>query len=211
MRKRTLILAMSLGLGLAILNAAAQDKKTDASAPSAATASAAVQWQIDPVHSSVLFRIKHLDAAYFYGRFNEVSGNILLDEAQPEKSSLDIQVAANSVDTHSAKRDQHLKSPDFFNAAEFPTIAFKSKSVKKVGENRYQAEGDFTLLGVTKLLTVEFEKTGQSKDARGTERVGAETTFTIKRSDHGMTFMADGLSDEVRITVSLEAVRGKAK
>ena len=92
-----------------------------------ATAQGADSYKVDNVHSTVIFRIKHLDSSYAYGRFNEVSGTFALEEADPTKGSLDFQVAADSIDTNNAKRDQHLKGPDYFNAKQFPTITFKSK------------------------------------------------------------------------------------
>jgi polyisoprenoid-binding protein YceI len=164
-------------------------------------------YQVDPIHSSVLFRIKHMDLAYVYGRFNDVSGTVVFDPAQPEKSSFDVTVLAKSVDTGNEKRDQHLRSPDFFNAIEYPELKFKSKSVRKTGENAYEVEGDFSLHGVTRPLKFEFTHTGSGKGPQGGQRVGGETTFEVGRSDHGMTFMPDALSDEVKVIISMEAVR----
>jgi polyisoprenoid-binding protein YceI len=162
---------------------------------------------VDSVHSSVIFRIKHLSASYFYGRFNDVSGNISFNEGDPSKSSFDVQVKADSVDTKNGGRDKHLKSPDFFNVKQYPTITFKSKQVKKTGDQQYEVTGDFTLHGVTKPLTVKVEHTGTGKGMKGEQRAGFETTFTIKRSEFEMSFMLDGLGDDVQITVSLEGVK----
>jgi len=200
LRNTCLFTLLVLVLGTLMVQVPAQEKKEEAPSPAAA-------YKVDPVHSSILFRIKHLDVAYFYGRFNEVEGTVALDENQPEKSSLDIRVVAESVDTHNEKRNTHLKSPDFLNVVEFPSIAFESKSIRKKAGDTYVAEGDFTLHGITHPLSIEFEKTGEGKDPWGGFRVGGHTTFTIKRSDYGITFMPDGLSDEVEITISLEAVR----
>jgi polyisoprenoid-binding protein YceI len=166
----------------------------------------AAEYKVDNVHSSVVFRIKHLGVSYFYGRFNDVSGKVVFNQAEPDKSEFDIIVKSGSVDTNNEKRDQHLKSPDFFNARQYPEISFKSKSVKATDEGKYEVTGDLTLHGVTKSLTITAEHVGSGKDRGGAERIGFETTFTIKRTDFDMGYMApDALGDEVRLTVSLGA------
>ncbi len=124
----------------------------------------------------------------------------------PSKSSVELTVPVESVDTHFDKRNQHLKSPDFFNAKQFPTLTFKSTKVEGSG-NTYKVSGDLTLHGVTKPITVEFKKGAEGKGMEGEIRGGGETRFTIKRSDFGMTFMAGALGDDVNIIVSLEGVK----
>lgn len=166
-------------------------------------AAAADNYEADPVHSSVVFRIKHVDVAYFWGRFNGIKGNFMLDAEKPENSALQFQVEVKAIDTGNAKRDEHLRSPDFFNAAQFPTISFKSTSVKKAGD-RYEVTGDLTMLGVTKPLTVSLEKTGEADTKQMGHRMGFETTFTLKRSEWGMTKFMEMLGDEVKMVVSVE-------
>ena len=176
-------------------------------APRAATTeapAAASTWNIDPVHSSCIFRCKHFNTANFYGRIDKMTGTISFDEANPESSSLNVDVATDSVNTGADKRNGHLKSGDFLSASEFPKATFKSKSFKKAGENTFDVKGDFTLRGVTKEITVKLEKTGQGKGQMG-EIIGFETTFTIDRLDYGVKFMPDALGHEVRLTISLEA------
>jgi polyisoprenoid-binding protein YceI len=163
-------------------------------------------FKIDPVHSSIGFSIKHLGVSDFYGRFNDVSGQVVFDKADPSKSSVEVTIPVESIDTHNEKRDQHLKSPDFFNAKQFPMIVFKSKSVEGTGGN-YKAIGDLTLHGVTKPLTLEIKRGPDGKGMEGEIRGGGETRFTIKRSDFGMNFMQGGLGDEVTILLSLEGVK----
>ena len=119
----------------------------------------------------------------------------------------EIQVNSQNVDTAVEKRDNHLRSPDFFNAAEYPAIHFKSTSVKKAGPDNYVIAGDLTLLGKTRPITVKARQTGEGKDPWGNYRRGFETVFTIKRSEFGMNFMMGGVSDEVQLTVSVEGVR----
>src|SRR5438067_9388934 len=129
----------------------------------AAAASAAETYKLDPVHSSVLFKAKHLNVADFYGRFNDFTGTVTFDNANPSNSSVNLEVKVESLDTHEPKRDQHLKSPDFFNAKQFPVITFKSTKVEKGSADSYKVTGDFTLHGVMKPVTIEFKKTGEGK------------------------------------------------
>jgi len=164
-------------------------------------------YKLDPVHTSIIFRVKHLGTAFAYGRINGPSGSFVFDESAPSKSTIEIQAEAKNVDTAVEKRDNHLRSPDFFNAGEHPLVSFKSKSVKKLSENTYEVSGDFTLLGKTRPITVEVQATGGGKDPWGNFRRGFETSFSIKRSDYGMGFMIGGVSDEVNLTVSVEGIR----
>ncbi|HEY5741451.1 MAG TPA: YceI family protein [Terrimicrobiaceae bacterium] len=145
-------------------------------------------FKIDPVHSSIVFSVTHLGVSNFYGRFNDVSGTVVLDKADPSKSSFDLTIPVESIDTHNEKRDQHLKSPDFFNAKQFPVMIFKSKKVIGSGD-WFVVTGDFALHGVTKPLTMEVKIVGEGKGMEGEIRAGGEARFTIKRSDHGMNFM----------------------
>lgn len=169
---------------------------------------AAETYKLDPGHSSIVFRVKHLDIAYVYGRFNGPTGSFVFDESSPSKSTVEMQAEAKNVDTAVEKRDTHLKSPDFFNAAEHPSVSFKSKSVKKLDDTTYEVSGDLTLLGKTRPITVKAQATGAGKDPWGNYRRGFETSFSIKRSEFGMGFMVGkGVSDEVNLTVSVEGIR----
>lgn len=174
---------------------------------SGAVPAAADTYQVDSAHTYILFRVKHLDIGYSYGRFNGPVGVIEWDEAAPEKSRVEFSVNAGNVDTDNDKRDQHLRSADFFNVDQYKTIAFKSTSVKKTGDRTFDVTGDLTLLGKTRSLTVTVQQTGAGKDPWGKYRTGFETTFTIKRSEWGMNFMLNGVSDEVDVTVSAEGIR----
>ena len=169
--------------------------------------SAAKTYQIDAVHSSVLFRAKHLGVSYNYGRFNEFSGSIMMDETDVPKSKVEFEVKTASVDTANKKRDQHLRSPDFFNAKQFPVITFKSTKVSaKAGqENMLEVTGDFALHGVKKSITVDVEITGKTNSPQVGEAIGFLTTFDIKRSEYGINFGMESVNDEIQITVSIEA------
>jgi polyisoprenoid-binding protein YceI len=156
---------------------------------------------VDGVHSTVLFRIKHLNTSFAWGRFNDISGKVNLEDKSP---SLEIQLKTDSIDTGNAKREEHLKSPDFFSAKQFPTLSFRSTKITKNGDGKYSVDGTLKLHGVERPLSVELERTGAGKNQQGTAIEGFETTFTIKRSDFGMKFLLQGLSDEVLLIVSLE-------
>jgi polyisoprenoid-binding protein YceI len=165
----------------------------------------AESYQVDPVHSSMVFRVKHVGATNFYGRFNNITGSFTLDN-EPAKNAFQIQIQTENIDTANANRDQHLKSPDFFNAKQFPTITFKSTQVKKSGDTTFDVTGDLTLHGVTKSVVTKVTKTG-SGSMRGRQLAGVESELTIKRSDFGMNLMLDALGDEIYVIVSLEGGR----
>jgi polyisoprenoid-binding protein YceI len=177
-----------------------------ASLSAATLAFAADPFLVDAVHSSVHFRVKHMNTSYAWGRFNEVSGKFLVDEADPAKSVFDLTINAESIDTANSKRDAHLKNPDFFNTKQFPRITFKSKSVKKVGAE-YEVSGDMNLHGVTKPVTFHLTVTGSGKGMQGEALAGVEATAVIKRSDFGMNYMVGPIGDEVTVTAAFEGSR----
>jgi polyisoprenoid-binding protein YceI len=160
---------------------------------------------VDTGHSTVLFRILHMGVSNAWGRFDNITGTVDLDEADPAKSALDITIGADSVNTGVAKRDEHLRGPDFFNARQFPRINFKSDSVRATGPDTYEVAGTLTLHGVSRPVTVTLKKVGAGKGPAGDQRVGVETGFTIKRSDFGMKNMLEGIGDSVLLVVSLES------
>jgi polyisoprenoid-binding protein YceI len=174
---------------------------------SAAMPASAQTYHIDPVHSSLLFRVKHMDTAYVYGMFTSMKGTVVVDEANPARSSINIEVDANSVYTHNEQRDNHLRSPDFFNTRQFPTITFKSTQVRRINANTVQVRGDLTIRGVTRPITANVTLTGKGKNPQGKDIIGFETTFTIRRSEFGIRYGLPGLGDEVQVTLSIEAAR----
>jgi polyisoprenoid-binding protein YceI len=191
MHNSLFVAALSAGLGLSL--------------GVAPEAQAADTYKVDTVHSTVIFRIKHMNTSYFNGRFNALSGTIALDEQNPASSVIDLKMTSDSIDTGDAKRDQHVKGPDFLNVKQFPTITFKSKQVSKSASGSYDVTGDLTLHGVTKPITIKLEPTGAGAGPRGGAVVGFETLFTVKRSDFGMSNMIPMLGDEIRMTVDIEA------
>ena len=194
---KSLLLVPVVGLGLA---AARPALSTDA-APLPADA-----WKVDPVHSSVLFKIKHANASWFYGMFPGVSGTVALDAAKPEAGKIEIAIDAASVDTRNADRDKHLRGPDFFDAKQFPEIKFVSKKITKDGDG-FAVAGEMTMRGETKPLSIKVMKTGEGEFYG--KRQGYETTFTIKRSDFGMTYgVAEKvLGDEITVMAGIEGVQ----
>jgi len=174
---------------------------------SAAMPASAQTYQIDPVHSSLVFRVKHMDTAYVYGMFTSMKGTVVVDEANPARSSINIEVDANSVYTHNEQRDNHLRGPDFFNTRQFPTITFKSTQVRRINANTVQVRGDLTIRGVTRPITASVTLTGKGKNPQGKDIIGFETRFTIRRSEFGIRYGLPGLGDEVQVTLSIEAAR----
>jgi polyisoprenoid-binding protein YceI len=166
----------------------------------------AESFKLDPVHSSLIFRIKHLGVGYIYGRFNDFSGSFAFDK-DPARCALSAEIKVASIDSNNATRDKHLRSADFFNVKEFPKITFKSTRVRVLDARTYEVTGNLTLHGVTKSVTARLERIGTGKDpfTKGV-RTGFETTFTLKRSDFGMKFMTGAIGDEVRITLAAEGV-----
>lgn len=173
-------------------------------AASLAVPAIAATFKVDSTHSTVIFRVKHMNASYAYGRFNAISGTFSIDEADPSESSFDFTIKADSIDTADAKRDAHLKRADFFNAAQHPTITFKSTTVKAATKGTYDVTGDLKLHGVTRPITVKVEHSGTSKGMGGGTIAGIESTFTIKRSDFGMKGMLGVIGDDVTIILSSE-------
>jgi polyisoprenoid-binding protein YceI len=169
----------------------------------AAPLRAADAYKLDPVHSTVIFRVNHLGTSWVYGRFDEVSGTFTVDEKAPE---FDITVNADSVDTNNKQRDTHLKSADFFSVKEFPTLTFKSTSATSTGDKKFDVTGDLTLHGVTKSITVPMEFVGAA-DTKAGPRAGYEAHLTVKRSDYGMDKMVGMVGDEIHVTVSFEGVK----
>jgi polyisoprenoid-binding protein YceI len=164
---------------------------------------AADTYKVDPVHSTVIFRINHLGTSWVYGRFDDVAGSFTVDDKTP---SFDFTVNADSVDTNNKQRDTHLKSADFFSVKEFPTITFKSTAVTSTGDKKFDVTGDLTLHGVTKSITVPLEFVGAA-DTKAGPRAGYEAHFNVKRSDYGMDKMVGMVGDDVYLTVSFEGVK----
>lgn len=171
-------------------------------------ADVAGSYTIDPVHSAVVFRVKHLGVSYTHGRFNRVSGEITLG-ATPASSGVELTVDANSVFTADKKRDQHLRGPDFFNSKQFPTISFTSKEIVAAGPGVYEVSGELVLRGITKRVSVRLEHVGATLSPLDNKSflTGFEGELTIKRSDFGLNYMPGGIGEDVDLTIAIEAVK----
>jgi polyisoprenoid-binding protein YceI len=171
-----------------------------------ADAASAQEYVVDPAHSSANFKISHLGLSWVFGRFNELTGNFIIDPADATKSSFAMTIKADTVDTNNAKRDEHLRSPDFFNSKQFPTLSFKSTAVKAMKEG-YQVTGDLTLHGVTKPVTFNLLGGRTAEFPKGMQRTGYTTELMIKRSDFGMDKMLEAIADDVHLAVSFEGTK----
>jgi polyisoprenoid-binding protein YceI len=191
----------------------------------AGAALAADTYEVDPVHSSVQFRIRHLDVSWVFGRFGDVSGEVVVDPEHPELCSVSMTVKAASVDTGNEKRDAHLRSADFLDVEKHPEIVFRSTSWKAVPVGSggaspppelvpdpdpvFLVTGDLTLHGVTRPVMVRVERTGSGTGRDGRPLVGFLATFNVNRSDFGMATMLGPVGDEVVLTVAVEAGRSE--
>jgi polyisoprenoid-binding protein YceI len=182
----------------------------------ASPAFAAETYNFDPNHASVMFQIRHL-MSKVTGKFNAFEGAVQVDRDDPAASSVAFTIKTESIDTANERRDNHLRSPDFFDVASHPTINFESTSVKSLGDDTYEVTGSFTMRGVTKEIVLPVEVLGEMKDHRGNQRIGFEILITINRKDYGVSYnrvLDQGgflLGDEVKITINLEAIQAKAE
>jgi polyisoprenoid-binding protein YceI len=171
-------------------------------------------WQIDAAHSSFQFKIRHLTVSNVKGDFGKSSGAVTMDTQDPEKLKVELTLDAASINTGHAKRDEHLRSADFFDVAKYPSITFVSKRVVQNGANRLKVTGDLTIKGISKEVTVDVDgPTAEVKDPGGIARRGATGTTKINRRDFGITWNrvldTGGLvvGEDVDITIEVELVR----
>ena len=171
-------------------------------------------WKIDQAHTTVEFKIRHLMVSWVKGVFTDVEGTVDIDEADLAKSSTKVRIGTASVDTNNQKRDDHLRSPDFFNAAKFPAMTFVSKQVEVANGQPVKIVGDLTILDVTREVELEVEDFSQTiTDPWGNTRRGASAATKISRSDYGLTWNkaleAGGVvvGDEVRISLEVELIK----
>jgi polyisoprenoid-binding protein YceI len=178
-------------------------------AGSASLGFAADSYKLDPVHSGVVFSIRHIVSRPF-GIFHGPEGTVEVDGGVPK---LDVTVAVDKLDMGNDTWEKDIKAASWFDAKQFPTITFKTTDVKKLGEDpksheyKFEATGDLTLHGVTKSITVELTRVGEGKGMKGETRIGYESRFEIKRSDYGMTTAVGPIGDEVTLMVNIEAVK----
>jgi polyisoprenoid-binding protein YceI len=187
MRRFALVLALALASGAAL---------------------AAEKYTFEPTHSQVNFTYMHLGLSQQTQQLRTVGGTLMLDAEDLTKSSVDVTIDMNSIDTGVAKFDEHLKSADFFDTAQFPTATFKSTAVEKAGDNKLKVAGDLTLHGVTRpvVLDVTVNKLGEHPMAKK-PAAGFNATTTVKRSDFGLGGYVPAVGDEVAISIASEFLK----
>jgi polyisoprenoid-binding protein YceI len=193
---------------LAVLAALPLLAQETAAPKAAAPATVTESWTVDKAHSSAEFKVRHF-VTNVTGRFKTFDAVINLDRTKPANSSVEFTIDTASIDTGNANRDEHLKSPDFFEVAKFPAITFKSTSIKETSTDVYAVTGDLTMHGVTKRVTLPVTFLGFVRNPRG-EKAGFEIETTINRKDYGIVWnrtMDEGgvmLGDDVKVAINLE-------
>jgi polyisoprenoid-binding protein YceI len=171
-------------------------------------------WNIDPDHSNVGFKVKHLMVSNVKGNFDKHTGTVEINDKDITKSRVEVSIDTASINTNVQKRDEHLRSADFFDVAKYPTMTFVSKKVAKAGKNRLKVTGDLTLHGVTRQVVLDVEPLSkESKDPWGNIRRGTTASTRIDRKDFGLTWnkgLETGgvlVGDDVLITLEIEMIR----
>lgn len=171
------------------------------------------KWVIDPMHSEVQFKVKHLMISTVTGSFNKFSGTVTTESEDFEDAEIEFSLDVNSISTNQEMRDNHLKNDDFFQADKYPTIDFKSTSFKKISDDSYALVGNLTMKGVTREVEVHAEFGGASKDNRGNLKAGFEITGTINRKDFGLTYNALtetgglALSENIKLIANIQVAK----
>ncbi len=184
-------------------------------APTLALA-ATSSWNVDASHSQVGFAVKHLVISNVRGEFGAYQGKVVLDDSDVTRSTVEATIDASSVNTKVADRDAHLKSPDFFDVAKYPSITFKSTKVAQAGKDRLKVTGDLTLHGVTKPVVLDVSTSPEVKGMYGETRRAFAATTKISRKDYGLTWnklveAGPAVGDEVSIALDLELVKDQPK
>jgi polyisoprenoid-binding protein YceI len=172
------------------------------------------QWQLDPAHSAAHFSVRHLMISNVRGEFTKLTGSAQINPADLAKSTVEVTIEAGSLSTREPQRDEHLRSPDFFDVAKFPTLTFRSKRIEALGPEDFKLTGDLTIHGVTKQVTFDVEgPTPSVKDPWGNVRAGITASTKVNRKDFGLVWNAVTeaggvvVGDEVKITVDAELIQ----
>ena len=175
----------------------------------------ASKWKIDPAHSDARFSVKHMMVSNVSGDFGKISGSAMYDGVNFDKASVHATIPVDEITTREPKRDEHLKSPEFFDVAKYPTIDFQSKKIEMLDNGEFKMIGDLTMHGVTKQVVLTGEKPGKPiKDPSGKLRIGASASTKLNRKDFGISFnktLDNGgamVGDDVGITIDVELVPG---
>lgn len=170
-------------------------------------------WQIDPAHSHVQFSVRHLMISTVRGRFNEFGGTVEFDEDNPAQSTVDVTIDVTSIDTRDQQRDDHLRSPDFFDVANFPNMTFKSKRIEQTGDNSGLLIGDLTIKGVTIEVPLDVEYAGQAKSPWGSTSAGFAASGSFVRKEFGLNWnqaLETGgvlVGDKIKIDIEVELIK----
>lgn len=170
-------------------------------------------WTVDPTHTHVEFAVRHMMITTVKGRFSGVTGSVIIDDAQPSRSQIEVSIDVASIDTREPQRDGHLRSGDFFDVEKFPTMTFKSTRVERVSDDQFKVAGEMTIRNQTRPIVLDVTAQGRGKDPWGGERSGFSATGKLKRTDFGLTWnqtLETGgvlVGDEVKITIDSEVVK----
>lgn len=170
-------------------------------------------WTIDNAHSEINFTVRHMMISNVRGRFENFTGTVDFNEADPAKSSVDVQIDASSINTKEANRDGHLRSPDFFEVEKYPHVTFKSTRVEKVNDDHGKIYGDLTIRGVTRPVVLNVEYSGMAKSPWGTFSAGFTASTSISRKEWNLIWnqaLETGgmlVGDEIKINIELEIVK----
>lgn len=184
---------------------------TTAAKPTAGTTT----WTVDAAHSNVEFAVKHLMISTVKGRFGDVKGTVTYNEANPAQSRVEIEVGIHSIDTRAEQRDAHLRSPDFFDAEQFPTMKFVSKRIDGDINGEFKLVGDLTIRDVTREVTLDAEFHGREKDPWGGERMGFEARGKLNRKEYGLNWnqvLESGgwlIGEDIKLAIEVELVKNK--
>ncbi len=171
------------------------------------------KWGFDKAHSKIQFDVDHMVISEVSGQFQIYEGTVVTSKGDFTDAKIDFSIDVKSIDTDNEGRDKHLRSKDFFDVEKYPKIIFSGKEIKKVGDNRYQLTGDYTMLGVTKEITLDVKYGGTVKDPYGNIKAGFKITGIINRTDFGLKYnsiMDSGgmmIGEEVTITCKIELIK----
>lgn len=179
----------------------------------ATAAATRTTWSIDPVHSNVEFAVRHLMITTVKGRFTDVQGTVVTDEANPANGSVEVTIGAASIDTREPQRDAHLRSADFFDVDAYASLTFRSTALRNVSPEGFKLAGDLTIHGVTRPIALDVVSEGRGGDPWGGQRAGFSASGKIKRSEFGLVWnqvLETGgfaVSDDIRISIDVQLVK----
>ena len=171
------------------------------------------KWVIDPTHSEIQFKVKHLVISTVTGSFKTFEGTVETDGDDLTTANINFSADIASIDTNQAQRDEHLRSAEFFDAANHPKMTFTSSSLEKTGDDTYKLKGDLTMKGVTKPVVLDAEYGGAMTDFYGQNKAGFEITGKINRKDFGLTWSATTeaggvvVGDEIKLAINIQLIK----